>query len=158
MNDVVEVLVHWQAGRSLKQIVRSTGLARNTVRRYLARAAAAGARRQPPQARAELAAMVARGCPELAGESQSELWLELRACREEIAVGLQESTMATVWQRLHDAGRLRCSVITFRRFVRTEMREVDPAPAVASPGPALCWPCRRPARLWFNAGPLRGAG
>lgn len=43
--DVVEVLVQWQAGRKVKQISRSTGLARNTVRKHLARANQAGLRR-----------------------------------------------------------------------------------------------------------------
>jgi uncharacterized protein YidB (DUF937 family) len=45
--DVVEVLVQWQARHSLKQIARSTGMSRNTVRRYLARVAAVGLRREP---------------------------------------------------------------------------------------------------------------
>lgn len=44
--------------------------------------------------------------------------------------------MATVWQRLHDAGKLACSVITFRRFVRREMREVDPDKVVVRRPPA----------------------
>jgi response regulator of citrate/malate metabolism len=49
VNDVVEVLVQWQTGRRVKQIARSTGLARNTVRKYLAqvtsRAGLSGSRR-----------------------------------------------------------------------------------------------------------------
>jgi transposase len=126
VNDIVEVLVHWQAGRSVKQIARSTGLARNTVRKYLAMAAGAGVRRQPVLDRSVLSALVGRACPELLGEVQTELWEELRGCREEIVEGLKESTMATVWQRLRDAGRLRGSIATFRRYVRGELKEVDP--------------------------------
>jgi hypothetical protein len=77
--------------------------------------------------RAELQALVEKACPELvcrpATTSNAE---QLRGLREEIVEGLESSTMATVWQRLHDAGKVRCSVITFRRFVRRELWEVDP--------------------------------
>src|SRR5262252_3127712 len=118
VNDVDEVLVHWQARRSLKQIARSTGMARNTIKKYLGLAAQAGITREPALTRAELAARLR--------QNGSRYWEELEACREEIASGVKESTMATVWQRLHAAGRLRCSVITFRRYVRRQLREVDP--------------------------------
>jgi transposase len=125
--DVIEVLVQWQAKRSIKQIVRSTGMARNTVKRHLARLAEAGLRREPAMPRAELQVIVERACPELvcrpATTGNAE---QLRGLREEIVEGLESSTMTTVWQRLRDAGRVSCSVVTFRRFVRRELREVDP--------------------------------
>ncbi len=125
--DVVEVLVQWQAGRSLKQIARSTGMSRNTVRRYLAAVTAVGLRREPVLPRSELHALVEKACPELVCRaSTTDYAQQLREVREEIVEGLKESTMATVWQRLRDAGRVTCSVITFRRFVRREVREVDP--------------------------------
>jgi transposase len=129
--------VHWQAGRSVRQIARSTGLARNTVRKYLAEAGRAGIRRDAPMARAELAAMVERVCPELVCRpATTGLAEQLRSCREEIEEGLKESTMATVWQRLRDAGRISCSVVSFRRFVRRELREVNPDRVVVRRPPA----------------------
>ena len=135
--DVVEVLVQWQARRSVKQIVRSTGMARNTVRRYLARVAAAGMRRDQVLPRAELQALVEKACPELVSRPSTTSHAEqLRGVREEIVTGLKESTMATVWQRLRDAGKVSCSVITFRRFVRREVREVDPDKVVVRRPPA----------------------
>jgi transposase len=135
--DVIEVLVQWQGGRSVKQIARSTGLARNTVKRYLARVTGAGLRRAPASARAELQALVERACPELVCRPSTTRHADrLRGLREEIVEGLKESTMATVWQRLHDAGRVTCSVITFRRFVRRELREVDPDTVVVRRPPA----------------------
>jgi transposase len=125
--DVVEVLVQWQARRSLKQIARSTGMSRNTVRRYLARVAAVGLRREPVLPRSELQALVEKACPELVCRaSTTDYAQQLREVRKEIVEGLEESTMATVWQRLRDAGRVTCSVVTFRRFVRREVQEVDP--------------------------------
>ncbi len=137
MIDVIEVLVQWQGGRSVKQIARSTGMARNTVKRYLARVAAAGLRRAPVLARAELQSVVERSCPELVCRPSTTSHAEqLRGLREEIVDGLKESTMATVWQRLHDAGGVACSVITFRRFVRRELREVNPDTVVVRRPPA----------------------
>jgi transposase len=135
--DVIEVLVHWQGGRSVKQIARSTGMARNTVKRYLARVTGAGLRRAPALSRAELQAVVERACPEVVCRPSTTSHADrLRGLREEIVDGLKESTMATVWQRLHDAGRVTCSVITFRRFVRRELREVDPDTVVVRRPPA----------------------
>jgi transposase len=123
VSDVVEVLVHWQARRSLKQIARSTGMARNTIKRYLGLAARAGITREPALSRGELAARLReKGERELGDRYRAEL----EACREEIAEGIKASSMATVWQRLHAGGRLSCSVVTFRRYVRRELREVDP--------------------------------
>ena len=140
--DVVEVLVHWQAGRSIKQIARSTGLARNTVRKYLAAAGRAGVRRGSPMARAELAAMVERMCPELVCQpATTDLAEQLRGCQEEIVEGLKESTLATVWRRLRDAGRISCSVVSFRRFVRRELREVNPDRVVVRRPPAVLGEC-----------------
>jgi len=40
--DVVEMLQHWYAGRSKSQVARSVGADRGTVRKYVARAEAAG--------------------------------------------------------------------------------------------------------------------
>jgi hypothetical protein len=40
--DICEIFVHWHAGRSKNELAASLGLSRNTVRRYLAPAEAAG--------------------------------------------------------------------------------------------------------------------
>jgi len=40
--DICEIFVHWHAGRSKNEIAGSLGLSRNTVRKYLAAAEAAG--------------------------------------------------------------------------------------------------------------------
>ena len=42
MIDLIEIYVHWYAGRSQAQIAQSLGLDRKTVRKYLAPAAAEG--------------------------------------------------------------------------------------------------------------------
>jgi len=139
VNDVVEVLVQWQTGRRVKQIARSTGLARNTVRKYLAQVTSrAGLPRQPVLPRAELWAKVSESCPELVDRAAcTPLAAQLRELHDEIVKGLEESTVATVWQRLRDAGRLSCSITSFRRYVYREVREVDPQRVVVRrPEPA----------------------
>src|SRR6266851_7824773 len=40
--DISEIFTHWHAGRSKNEIAGSLGLSRNTVRKYLAAAEAAG--------------------------------------------------------------------------------------------------------------------
>jgi len=42
MVDLIEIYVHWYAGRSQVQIAQSLGVDRKTVRKYLAPVAAAG--------------------------------------------------------------------------------------------------------------------
>jgi hypothetical protein len=63
-------------------------MARNTVKRHLARLAATGLRRHPLLPRAELQALVEKACPELvcrpATTSNGE---QLRGLREEIVEG-----------------------------------------------------------------------
>ena len=40
--DICEIFTHWHAGRSKNEIAGSLGLSRNTVRKYVAAAEAAG--------------------------------------------------------------------------------------------------------------------
>ena len=40
--DICEIFVHWHAGRSKNEVAGSLGLSRNTVRKYVAAAEAAG--------------------------------------------------------------------------------------------------------------------
>ena len=42
MRDITEILVHWQAGRPLKEIVRSLGVSRNTARKHIKLATSVG--------------------------------------------------------------------------------------------------------------------
>ncbi|WP_083756594.1 helix-turn-helix domain-containing protein [Candidatus Desulforudis audaxviator] len=35
VRDIVEIYLHWQAGKSIRAIARSLGLDRNTVRKYI---------------------------------------------------------------------------------------------------------------------------
>lgn len=60
MIDVVEILEHWHAGRSKMAVAASVGVDRETVRRYVAPAVAAGIVPGGPRlSRAEWAGLVA---------------------------------------------------------------------------------------------------
>ncbi|MGH3925557.1 MAG: hypothetical protein ACRDTT_22320 [Pseudonocardiaceae bacterium] len=59
--DVVEILIHWYAGRSKAEIAHSLGVDRKTVRKYVAPAEAAGITPGgPPLSRAQWS-VLARG-------------------------------------------------------------------------------------------------
>src|ERR1700737_4456692 len=118
VDDDVEILVHWRAGRGPRQIARSLGRSRNTVRDRIARAEAAGFGQQgPPWSAAEWRAALAAASSESGGEAgRFAVRMGLEPLRDEIADALRSSTMTTVWQRLRDGGRTGTSFPTFRRY------------------------------------------
>jgi len=44
--EITEVIRQWQAGRGIREIARSTGLARNTIRKYILTAQSCGLARE----------------------------------------------------------------------------------------------------------------
>lgn len=129
MSDNAEILVHWRAGRGIREIARSLGYARNTIRERVAVATAAGFTQQgsslsAAQWRAALAA-TALEC----GDTQRRFPAQSKIdpLREQVTEALKASTAATVWQRLHDAGELDVGRRTFQRYVQEQIRRVDPA-------------------------------
>ncbi len=67
MIDICEIFVHWHAGRSKNEIAGSLGLSRNTVRKYVAAAEAAGMRPGGPAvSQQEWAELAREWFPELA--------------------------------------------------------------------------------------------
>jgi transposase len=65
--DIIEILVHWHAGRSNSEIAKSLGVDHKTARKYTAAAEAAGMRPGGPPAGEERWAELAREWfPELA--------------------------------------------------------------------------------------------
>ena len=127
VDDDVEILVHWRAGRGIRQIARSLGCARNTVRERIAQAEAAGfAREGPPRSAAEWRAALSTAAAEGGAEARFPVRASLGPLHEEIVEALRASTMTTVWGRLCDAGRTKVSFPTFRRYVIDHIRAVDP--------------------------------
>jgi hypothetical protein len=65
--DIIEILVHWHAGRNNSEIAQSLGVDRKTVRKYVAAAEAAGmVAGGPPLSEAEWDARARAWFPELA--------------------------------------------------------------------------------------------
>lgn len=140
VEDDAEILVHWRAGRGIRQIARSLGYARNTVRERIAEATAAGfGQAGPPLSAAEWRSALAAAAAEHDDVARRfPARLSLAPLHEEITQALATSTMTTVWQRLHDAGRTDVSFPTFRRYVVDTVRSVDPARlTVLLPEPAF---------------------
>ncbi len=140
VDDDVEILVHWRAGRGIRQIARSLGRSRNTVKDRIAQAEAAGFGREGPPwtAAAWRAALAAAAAERGEAEQRFPARMSLAPLHDEIAKALEASSMTTVWQRLCDAGRTSVSFPTFRRYVAERIRAVDPARlTVLLPDPAF---------------------
>jgi len=159
--DICEIFVHWHAGRPENEIAGSLGLSRNTVRKYLAAAEAAG---MAPGGRAvsgeRWAELAREWFPELADTRLRQVtWPAIEAHRDYIVAQLAAgATMATIHQRLADERGLAASVASLRRYVaanlpeeahRSQGRVLRLDPARARPGSA--------GRL-RAAGPVGGPG
>lgn len=129
VSDDAEILVHWRAGRRIREIARSLGYARNTVRERIATAQAAGfTQRGSSLSAAEWrAALAATALERGDGQRRFPAQSKIEPLREQVTLALKASTAATVWQRLHDAGELDVGRRTFQRYVQEQIRPVDPA-------------------------------
>jgi hypothetical protein len=111
--DIVEILIHWYAGRSQHELAASLGVDRKTLRKYTAPARAAGMEPGgPPMGEADWRRLVAGWFPQLAdtGLRQSS-WPAIAAHRDYIAGQLKAGvTAATIHQRLRDEHGLAASV------------------------------------------------
>ncbi|MGH7685398.1 MAG: IS21 family transposase [Candidatus Dormibacteria bacterium] len=125
--DVMDVLQHWHAGRSDRQLSRSFSMGRNRVARITAAAEAAGiVPGSPALSRQEWEQRVPILFPERIVPRPGEGQDELSRVHDAIVAGLEASTVTTVWQRLHDEGGVQASLSTFRRYVRQNIRMVRP--------------------------------
>src|ERR1700746_3116247 len=83
--DIIEILVHWQAGRNNSEIAQSLGVDRKTVRKYAAAAEAAGmSPGGAPVAEERWAELVRQWFPELADTRLRQVtWPALGAHHED---------------------------------------------------------------------------
>ena len=119
VRDMTEILMHWQAGRSIRQIARSLGVDRSTIRKYVRLASSLGYRPQQTKlSAAEWASILQAHAPELGGLAQrSAVFAEITGYQDAIAAGLETNCATTVWQRLHDEQGLQASLRSFRRYL-----------------------------------------
>jgi len=130
VRDLAEILEHWHAGRPLQAVARSLGVDRKTVRKYAALAQAAGFHpgegQGPPGG---WGSWLDARFPELRERSRrGPTWDELDGVRAEIVQALGQVKPAIAWRRLHQTGRVTCSLPSFYRY----LRECVPATAAAA--------------------------
>ena len=116
--DVCEIFTHWHAGRSKNEVAGSLGLARNTVRKYVAAAEAAGmVPGGPPVSQERWAELAREWFPELADTRLRQVtWPAIEVHRDYIVAQLAAGvTMATIYQRLRDERGL-AAVASLRRY------------------------------------------
>ncbi|WP_316739740.1 hypothetical protein [Streptomyces sp. MK7] len=125
MVDIVEIYVHWYAGRSKSQVSASLGVDRKTIRKYLAPAEAAGITPGgPPMSEADWAKLLKSWFPELVGRRLNQVrWGEIEPHRDYVKQLLETTTVTTIHQRLRDEGKLKVSLSTFRRWVHENLPE-----------------------------------
>jgi transposase len=124
--DIIEVMVHWQAGRNCTEIAQSLGVDRKTVRKYTAAAVAAGmAPGGPAVTEDRWAQLVRQWFPELADTRLRQVtWPAIGEHHEYICDQLKAGvTVATVHQRLRDERGLAVSVASLRRYVAANVPE-----------------------------------
>jgi transposase len=124
--DICEIFVHWHAGRPESELAGSLGLSRNTVRKYVAAAEAAGmVPGGPPVSQEEWALRAREWFPELADSRLRQVtWPAIGEHRDYIAGQLEAGvTVATIHQRLADERGLAVSVASLRRYVAANLPE-----------------------------------
>ena len=141
MIDLIEIYVHWCAGRSQAQIAESLGLDRKTVRKYLGPVVASGlVPGGPPvmteavwrdRAQSWFPALVDKGLRQVT-------WPAIDVHRDYITAQLKaQVTVSTIYQRLVDEHALVASVASLRRWVAGNLPEEARRAAVRvlRPGP-----------------------
>ena len=132
--DICEILMHWHAGRSKNEIAGVLGLSRNTVRKYLAPAEAAGLTSGGPAVRRERWGELARQWfPELADAQLRQKTRPAIAEHHDFITAQRAAgiPVSVIHQRLSDERGLAVSVASVRRYVAASLPGPDRA---ARPG------------------------
>ncbi|GAA2001255.1 IS21 family transposase [Catenulispora subtropica] len=125
MVDIIEIYVHWYAGRSKGAVATSLGIDRKTVRNYLRPAEQAGiVPGGPPMSQEDWSKLIRSWFPQLADRRLRQVrWGELDAHHEFIKELLPVASRATIRQRLRDERGLDISEPTLRRWLHATMPE-----------------------------------
>ncbi len=134
MIDVVEILIHWHAGRPKAEVARALEVDRSTVRKYSEKAVAEGiVPGDEERSREEWTALVRRWFPELVdARARSLTHGKIEPYRARVEEMLKASSATTVHQRLRDEEGLDVGLTSFRRWLWREMPE-EAQRAAASP-------------------------
>jgi transposase len=124
--DLIELLTHWHAGRSQRQLADSLGIDRKTIAKYLAPAIAESLTPgREPVTETAWAAHVARWFPEVADPGlRATTWPGIEVHRDLIRDWLKaEVSAATVAQRLRDEHCVAASESSVRRWISANLSE-----------------------------------
>lgn len=123
--DVVEILMHWHAGRRMGELCSSLRVDPKTVRKYTAPALAAGLEPGgPPLPAEQWAGLVESWFPELVDTSgRQSTWPQFEMHRERIGNWLGTVTIATMHQRLRDEHGVTGSESSLRRYIKANFTE-----------------------------------
>jgi transposase len=122
---VMEILVHWDAGRSQSEIATSLGVDRKTVKKYLTPAIEAGMEPGSGRTQAEWSVLARGWFPQLADTSLRQVsWPLIEPHRDYIVAQLEEGvTKQTIWQRLAEERGLDASVASLKRWIAANLPE-----------------------------------
>jgi len=119
MPDLLAIWPHGHAGDSLRAMARNLGVDRQTLRKYLQGAEAAGYHpHQPGVTQADWMALYRQHVPAGPGRPRTAQAL-LVPYHDRIVAGLTTNTVTTVWRRLVDDTGVPVSLRTFRRYCAT---------------------------------------
>lgn len=123
--DVVEILMHWHAGRRMGELSSSLKVDPKTVRKYTAPAVAAGVTPGTPALTVEQWATLVEGWfPDLVDTSgRQSTWPEFEPHRPRIEKWMGEVTVSTMHQRLRDDHGVKASESSLRRYIRATFAE-----------------------------------
>lgn len=135
--NIVEILIHWKAGRNKAEVARSLGVDRGTVTKYTAKAESEGYSPDGDQlSTQEWGALVNGWFPELVDPRHRSLTHDtVDAYRGVIEEMLKTNTATTVHQRLRDEHGLAVGLTSFRRYVWREFPEDNLANIATPPRP-----------------------
>lgn len=119
MIDVVEILVHWHAGRRIGELCSSLAVDPKTVHKYIAPAIAAGMTPGgAPLSTEQWTGLVAEWWPGLVDRTgRQKTWPQIQPHHGVIDGWLGSVTIATIHQRLRDERGLEASASSLRRYI-----------------------------------------
>ena len=131
VRDIVEILEHWQAGRSICAISRSLGVCRVTIRKYVYVVEARGYHQGDPTPPQGWKAFIAEVIPRPPDPStRSEVFAKLLPYQDEIRAALATTKASTIWQRLRDEKRVKVSQPGFYRYLSCFLADVWKRPCI----------------------------
>lgn len=124
LNQIIEILEHWQSGRSIKAIAKSLGVDRKTVRKYVTGVMDAGVTPEAKLDHAQWSVLLKSIFPELDHVQRSPTHVLLSGREAQIRQALAENKVITVWNRQLRAQLPEVSLSSFRRWLKDVMPDV----------------------------------